>query len=437
MSQEMKENMLTLTKCIKEAQETADKTKECVEGEIKEKLAKFDIDSEKAIGEIQKLGEQQKSHEEVLNTLKAMVAVPNAAASGDKKKIDMEYKRSLNQYLRDGSPMPDELANKTAGSLFHKKCGWLNKGDYEREYKSFVTNVNPRGGYFIQPTISNEIITRQFETSPMRQIARVMSLPTKSIDFPIYDESFPIGGWVGEKQSRPITNTPKIGMLTITAHVLYAQPAITQTMIDDVTFDLEGLIGTEIGDAFARTENTAFVNGDGNQKAKGFLTYDPWTTPSTPTTKGVYERGKLEQINSGTNGDFEFNNLKFLQNSLLQFYQPSAVWVMNRRTWGQVIDKKAGTGVYLLDPQSPKQGDNPILLGKPVIIADDMPEMATDSLSIAYGDFRRGYTILDRIGIRVIRDELTDKPNILIYTTKRTGGAVTNYQSIKILKLAV
>jgi len=184
-------------------------------------------------------------------------------------------------------------------------------------------------------------------------------------------------------------------------------------------------------DILTRTENTAFVTGDGAQKPKGFMAYAAWTT------NGTYERNKLEQINSGTSAVIKADGLIELQNSLKEVYQAGAIFLMKRSTFGAVAKLKNGNGDYLLNSMMLPQGATTTLLGKPVVFADDIAAASANSLSIAYGNFGVGYTIADRMGIRVLRDPYTSKPYIKFYTTKRVGGAVTNYEAIKIQKLAV
>jgi HK97 family phage major capsid protein len=179
-----------------------------------------------------------------------------------------------------------------------------------------------------------------------------------------------------------------------------------------------------------RTENTAFVLGDGSQKARGFLALPAWGAA------GVYERFKLEQINSGVSASFTGDGVKALQNAVIEAYQPGSIFGIKRASFVQITTLKDGNGAYLLNPLSLAQGDDKILLGKPVVFMDDIPAIAADALAMVYGDFSVGYTVVDRIGFRVIRDEVTAKPFVLFYTTKRTGGDVTNYEALKIQKLA-
>jgi len=167
------------------------------------------------------------------------------------------------------------------------------------------------------------------------------------------------------------------------------------------------------------------VTGDGALKGQGFLTLDEWSG-------STYERGKLEQVDSGAVDTVTALGLKALQNSLLEEYQSNAVWVMRRSTWGAVIALQNGINDFQLNFNSLREGDPLILLGKRVILMDDMPDLEAASLSIAYGDFGMGYTIVEQPGFRVIRDDVTDKGKIKLYTYKFIGSAVTSFDSIKI-----
>ena len=301
----------------------------------------------------------------------------------------------------------------------------------DAELKTLRVQVNPDGGYWVQPQRLSQKVERTFETSPMRQVSSVITTTSDSVDMIIDDEDFTNGGWVGEEESRAVTANGQIGLLTIFAHEQYAMPKATQKMIDDAGFDLEGWIASKVTDKFTRDENTSFVAGNGSKKPKGILSYSAWSSA------GVYERNKLEQVNSGTNGVVTADGFIDLQNSLKESYQPSAAFMMRRTLWGDTVQlKDTATGNYLINFAMMKEGTNQILLGKPVIFASDFQAKATGSLSAAYGDFGVGYTIVDRLGIRTIRDNLTAKPYVLFYTTKRVGGAVTNYEAIKIFKLA-
>jgi HK97 family phage major capsid protein len=220
-------------------------------------------------------------------------------------------------------------------------------------------------------------------------------------------------------------------MVTIPTHEQYAQPVATQKMLDDATFNVETWISGKVTSKFSRTENTAFVTGDGVKKPTGFLAYADWATA------GTYERNALETRETGTASTIKADDLIDLQTDLIEYYQAGASWVMARKTWAEIMKlKDAVDGNYLLNPAMMFQGSLGLqLLGKPVTLFADMPTIADAAIPLAYGDFGEGYTILDRIGIRVLRDPYTAKGKVKFYTTKRVGGKVTNYQAIKRLKI--
>lgn len=294
--------------------------------------------------------------------------------------------------------------------------------------KALSVNSDPDGGYLVTPEVTGKIITRMFETSPMRGVASVMTISSDSADISISDDEAD-SGWTSEMGTISETDTPQIGKINIPTHEQYAQPKATQKIIDDAAVDVEAWLANEIRKKFERTENTAFVAGDGSGKPRGFTDYGAWAVANT------YERGALETITSGTSGNFDSDNLIELQDALKQSYQDGAVFMCKRATFTAIRKLKNGNSDYrLLDLST---GGNVTLLGKPVIIADDMPTMDADSKSIAYGNFGVGYQIIDRIGIRVLRDPFTSKPFVKFYTTKRVGGDVIDFDAIKLLKLSV
>lgn len=310
---------------------------------------------------------------------------------------------------------------------------YMRKGDASSygEIKSMNTASDPDGGYLVAPAVSKQIITRVFESSPIRQLASIETISTDSLEFPIDDEEIASGGWVGEQQSRSETSTPQVGLKTIAVHELYAEPRATQKLLDDAQMNIEQWLSNKVSDKFGRDEATAFVSGNGITKPRGFLTYTAWASA------GVYERNKIEQINSGASGAFTGDGFIDLQNALKEPFQANAVFLIKRASFGAVRKLKDGDGQYLLGIGGDlTKGQQMTLLGAPVRFADDMPVAAPNSLSVAYGDFRAGYTIVDRVGIRVLRDPFTAKPFVKFYTTKRVGGDVTNFEAIKIQKLS-
>lgn len=297
------------------------------------------------------------------------------------------------------------------------------------EIKAMSTDVNPDGGYLVRPELSQTIVTRIFETSPLRQVANVERTGSKSIDI-LIDDQEAAARWVGEGASGGQTDTPQIGQKVIAAHKIEADPRMTTEMIEDAYLDVEGWLAGKVADKFARTQNSAFVLGTGVGQPRGFLTYP------AAAVAGVYERDAIEQINMGSASVLNADGLIKVQNALKEGYQGNAVWGMKRTTFGAALQLK-GADNYFFSPVLLANGQATIqLLGKPVVFMDDMPAVASSALSVVYADFSMAYTILDRVGLQVLRDPFTNKGFVTYYTTQRVGGDVTSFDAIKIGKVA-
>jgi len=388
-----------------------------------------EVNAMKEATEAQKVAiESQKT--DISNILKQINRLPGAETNDE----NQEVRKDFVKYLRSGVELTDasktEIVNYIAKATYKDSdAGWVDAKALEM--KSLMVGNDPNGGIFVRPQFSNRILTKTFETSPIRGLATVEPIGSESIEYVIDDEEFSSGGWVDEVEDRPDTDNGKVGKLTIHTHEQYAQPKATQKMLDDTSFNVDDWLIRKVSAKLGRVENTAFVVGDGAGKPKGLLSYAAWAV------NGTYERGKVEQINTGIAGGFDGDDFILHQNALKEIYQPNANWLMKRASFGRVMTLKSGQGAYLINPAIIATGTGKTLLGAPVTFADDMPAIAADALSVAYGDFREGYTIADRIGMRVLRDPYTNKPFIRFYVTKRVGGAVTNYESFKIMKLAV
>lgn len=318
----------------------------------------------------------------------------------------------------------------------YKKALWIyvRRGDAINQdiRNALSVGSDPDGGYWVMPDTSGRLITLITETSPIRQIAAVQNIGTDTLEG-FNDLDVAASGWVGEEQARPETGTPQIGKWSIPIREQYAMPKTTQKMLDDAFNDPEAWLERKVAEQLARTENTAFVNGDGILRPRGFLTY-PAGTPS----KSAWP--VIQQINSGLSGGFAATDpgdaLIDLIFSLKSIYRTGARWVMSRFTLAEVRKLKDGQGNYLWERDfSVQQGST--LLGYPITEAEDMPAIAADSLSIGFGNWSIGYQIVDRIGIRILRDPLTDKGFVKFYTTKRTSGDVVNFEALKLFKFAV
>lgn len=306
-----------------------------------------------------------------------------------------------------------------------------NAGSDIEEIKALSAGSDPDGGYLVTPDISGRIVQLINETSPMRQVAGIVTIGTDRLEG-TRDLDEVTTGWVAETDARTETDTPQIGQYAIPVHEQYAEPRATQRLLDDAMFNIEEWLAAKIADKFSRMENTAFVSGDGTGKPKGFLTYAAGVPDST--TFNV-----IEQVVSGAAGAFAASNpgdaLINLIYSLKGVYRSNAVFMMKRATLAELRKLKDSDGNYIYSPDMQNKTGG-TLFGFPVIEAEDMPALAADSLSIAFGDFHAGYQIVDRQGLHILRDNLTAKPFVKFYTTKRVGGDVVNFEAIKLMKFA-
>lgn len=299
----------------------------------------------------------------------------------------------------------------------------------ELELKALSAGSGPDGGYLVPPPVESDVLRRLAKLSPIRAIASNQVISTG-----LYKRAFstagPASGWVGEAASRPQTDSPVLAELAYPAMELYAMPAATQTLLDDAVVDIDRWLADEVETAFAEQEGTAFVLGDGVSRPKGFLA-------STTVADAAWSWGKLGTVSTGVSAAFAATSpsdiLIDLVYALRAGYRQNACFVMNRHVQSAIRKMKDATGDYLWQPPATADG-TATLMSFPVVEAEDMPDIADGSLSIAFGDFRRGYLVVDRAGIRVLRDPYSAKPYVLFYTTKRVGGGVQDYAAIKLLR---
>jgi HK97 family phage major capsid protein len=243
----------------------------------------------------------------------------------------------------------------------------------------------------------------------------------------------PSVGWVGETDARTQTASPTLDELSFPTMELYAIPAATAALLDDTAINIDEWLAQEVEQVFAAQEGTAFVIGDGNNKPKGFLSYNTVANVS-------WTWGNIGYLASGVSGAFSVSNpsdvLVDLIYAVRAGYRQNGAFVMNRKSQSTIRKFKDTTGNYLWQPPA-TAGGKATLMTFPVIEAEDMPDIAANSLSIAFGDFGRGYLVVDRAGISVLRDPYTAKPYVLFYMTKRVGGGVQDFDAIKLLKFAV
>ena len=324
---------------------------------------------------------------------------------------------------RHQSDKTDPLSRERKEAVIH----YLRKGEgflTPQEVKLLATDSDPDGGYWMTSEISQQAIQKVYETSPMRNIATVETISTDALEIP-EDLNEADSGWTSERSARTETSTPQIGVRRIPVHELYAMPKATQTLPDDSRIDVESWLSVKIADKMARIENSAFINGDGVGKPRGILTY----------LAGMTNPGQVQQVNSGNASSLTADGLRSLFYALKGSYIPNARWLMSRSAIEEVSKLKDSAGSYIWQPGF-QEGEPQTLLGHPIERMEDMPQVAANSMSVAFGDFRQAYTIVDRMGLRVLRDPFSSKPFVLFYTTKRTGGDVANFEAFAIQKTA-
>ncbi|MVA98854.1 phage major capsid protein [Nitratireductor sp. CAU 1489] len=396
-------------KILAELQKTFEDFKAERETELKGIEAKFaDVVQTEKVDRINaEITNLQKSLDEV-NA--ALAAVKVGGSQGDHDPARAEHAKAFNQFFRKGA----------------------EAGLRDLEVKAALRSSHDEDGGYVVPDQTEQGINEL-----LRTVSTLRSLSTSiTISAQMYKKLINMqgasSGWVGEEQSRPETTGPTLSALEFPVFEIYANPAATQTVLDDATIDIGGWLASEVQMEFADQEGAAFVSGNGILKPRGILSYDKVANAS-------YAWGKIGYIASGAASAFASSNpadkLIDMVHALRAGYRQNARWLMNDLTVATIRKWKDGQGQYLWQPGM-SVGQPASIFGYPVSTDDNMPDVNTDAFPIAFADFRRSYLIVDRQGIRVLRDPFTNKPYVHFYTTKRVGGGVANFESIKLMKIA-
>ena len=297
----------------------------------------------------------------------------------------------------------------------------------ELDGKSLSTAVNSDGGYLVDPATSETVQSVLNATASIRSIASVVNVEATSYDV-LVDHGDVGSGWATETSNLTETDTPTIDRITIPLHELSALPKASQRLLDDSAFDIEGWLAGRIADKFSRAEAASFINGDGIDKPMGFLAH-------STVNDEVWTWGNLGYVPSGVDGGLTADSIISLVYALGATYRANASFVMNSKTAGLVRKLKDNDGRFLWS-DGLSAGQPAVLMGYPVLVAEDMPDAATDADAIAFGDFAAGYTVAERPDLRILRDPFSAKPHVLFYATKRVGGDVSDFAAIKVLKFA-
>lgn len=335
--------------------------------------------------------------------------------------------------------LSQEAARPALGAPEGKSTAQIAWGDFLRsgelariEGKALSTGTGADGGHVAPPETEALIERLVREVSPIRQIASVRQSASHTFRKPV-SLGGTSSGWVAETASRPQTNTSSLDLLEFPAAELYAMPAATPALLDDALVDMDQWLAEEVRDVFAEAEGAAFVNGNGTNQPMGFLSY-------TKTPDASASWGEVGYLATGVDGAFPASDPTDALIDLIYApkagYRNSGRFVMNKATVSAVRKFKDADGNYIWQPAM-AAGQEASLLGYPVTEAEDMPDIGSDSFSIAFGDFERGYLIVDRQGVQVLRDPYSAKPYVLFYTTRRVGGGVQDFNAIKLLKFGV
>ena len=329
---------------------------------------------------------------------------------GPEKDQPTEHKRAFEAYVRKGE----------------------THGLFDIEAKSMSVGSNPDGGYLVPAETEAEIGRLLSNASAMRAISDV-----RQVSASVYKKPFAItgaaSGWIGEAAARPETASATLAELQFPTMELYAMPAATQSLLDDSVVNLDQWIAQEVRTVFAEQESQAFVTGNGVNRPKGFTDY-------AKVADASWTWGNIGYIATGVAGAFAASNptdkLIDLAYALKAGFRQNAHWVMNRKTQGVIRKFKDGQGNYIWQPAITADG-KASLMNFPITESEHMADIATDSYALALGDFRQGYLVVDRVGVRILRDPYSSKPYVLFYTTKRVGGGVQNFEAIKLMKFGV
>ncbi|MBA4324767.1 MAG: phage major capsid protein [Rhodobacter sp.] len=353
-----------------------------------------------------------KHQEERLTMLNAKTMSYGRPALSARAEVEAPHQKAFNAYLRSGDD--DGLRGLTL------------------EGKAMSTAVAADGGYLVDPQTAERVQSLLLSTSSLRSIANVVQVEATSFDV-IVDRSEVGSGWATETAATTETATPIIERISIKLHELAAMPKASQRLLDDSAFDVEGWLAEKIATRFIRAEAAAFINGDGVDKPKGILL-------PTKVANASWTWGNIGYVPTGAAADFAATNpadcIVNLVYALGSDYRANAAFVMNSKTVGAVRKMKDADGRFLWS-DGLAAGEPARLMGYPVLVSEDMPDIAANAFAIAFGDFRAAYTIAERPDLRILRDPFSAKPNVLFYANKRVGGDITDFAAIKLLRVAV
>lgn len=376
-----------------------------------------------------------------MDELKDLFEAQGAAMKDFRKHIDAKYEelasRVVEMQKASGRPSLGGFPHHSGQSAEVKGfLSYMRSGDTAGviQSKAASSGSGPDGGYLVPEELDGMLTKYLRAASPMRQLARVVEVSSSTFTIPF--STLGTGAtWVGETASRPATAMPGFASIDIPARTVYANPAITQNLLDDNAFDLENWLIQELTDSFGDAEGAAFVTGDGVNSPRGLFTYD--VSATADATRPV---GEFQYVPTGASGAFASSNpgdaLISLVHAVRPQYRANASWLIGGEALEAIRKMKDGSGAFYLWQPSQVAGQPSTLLGYPVYEDENVPAIAAGSLSVAFGDFSRAYVITDR-STSMLRDPFTNKPYVNFYTTKRVGGGRSgDSRAVKFLKFA-
>ena len=386
----------------------------------------FKAENDARLKEIEKKGAADPLLTEKVDKINADIAQISAL----KKQLDtLETAVAQGQFPGGGKNELDRVKaqHKDAFAKFFRKGAEGGLRDLEIQ-AGLSTLSDPDGGFLVPEDYEQAIDRVALSVSAMRRLATVRTIGTDTYK-KLVNQGGASAGWVGEKGARAETNTPTLTEIAINTKELYAMPATTQTLLDDSRVDIVGWLADEVSIQFSEQESEAFIHGNGVEQPKGIAAY-------AMAANSSYVWGKVGFITSGNASLVnDLDKLIDLQHALKPVYRNGAAWLMNDATLATIRKMKDGDGNYIWVPGL-KDGAPDTLLGKPVEIDDNVDDIGNGKYPIFFANFKRAYLIIDRQGVRVLRDPYTSKPYVLFYTTKRVGGGIVMYEAIKALKVS-
>lgn len=384
-------------------------------------FSEFVVKNDQRLKEIEAKGRADPLLEEQVNKLSAAVGEmqahldevtkkaqrPGLAAPGDDS-LKAEHRKMFSAYLRRGEKAAAGLADLQAK---------VSVGD------------DTEGGYAAPETLDTEIERYERDNSPMREVCRQMTLSNEEYR-KLVSQGGAGSGWVGEEEARTETDTPTLAELRPYFGEIYAEPKTTQKALDDLAINVEAWLAEEVGIEFAEQENDAYTKGNGVKKPKGILSH----TLSTDVD-GTRAFDAIQKIVTGSSGNFVADKMLDVVHALKRGYRNGAIWMVSNLGLAEIRKLKDGDGNYLWRPGL-EAGSPSTILGYGVVENDDMPDPAADANALIFGNFQRGYCIYDVQGVRVLRDNVTSKPYVKLYTTKRVGGRLIQDRAFKVLTLS-